>query len=328
MSVWHWAWLIGVYLAVLSCVIAIIRIGLLSGWNEGLKQVLVFVGFAFAYWFLESWAIVRAPFYLYPPAFPDMIPFFPFPSSIASSAALAHPCAQMPEMISASIPLSAAVITFTLMWTARLLLGAAWLMTYKPNVIALSVGTSTLFLDLSLDPVLALSKDCMAKVVHPGLGFWHWYTDPSFADFWFRIPLYNFASWYAAPALLVAVVILIAGALAITTATDMLLRGLIVFLVGAIFFTAPGANPPIPQIMLVLFLVLVGLYHLFKDWSTYIRNNPFRWELILPLLFFFLYPLVALLLSGTGPLFPLLIVSAVVAAVGAVYTFTPYVKWP
>jgi hypothetical protein len=238
--------------------------------------------------------------------------------------------AQMPPKVPASVPLGAAIITFTLMWTGRLLIGMpGWVVAYKPIVLAFSVGTAALIMDLYMDPVLATSRDCLGNVVHPGLGFWVWYTDPDFADGWFRIPLFNFASWFAAPATLVSFVILIAGALtATTTSTDMLLRGLILFLVGAILFSAPNANPPMVQMALVALLVVLGLYHVFMNWSTYVRNNAFRWGFILPLLFFFLFPLAALLFAGASPLYPLLIVAGVLAAIGVIYTFTPYVKWP
>jgi hypothetical protein len=41
-----------------------------------------------------------------------------------------------------------------------------------------------------------------------------------------------------------------------------------------------------------------------------------------------LVPLAALLFAGASPLYPLLIVAGVLAAIGVIYTFTPYVKWP
>jgi uncharacterized membrane protein HdeD (DUF308 family) len=107
-----------------------------------------------------------------------------------------------------------------------------------------------------------------------------------------------------------------------------MVRTLILGLLAAIFFTSPGANPPTVQGYAVLLLVIVGIYYVVSDWSTYKRNNAWRWELILPLLFFVLYPIAALLFGAVPMSIPLLVAALVLGAGCAIYTFSPYVKWP
>ena len=348
MNAWAWGWYIGVYVAVFICLWAIVKIWLTLGWKTGAANLLIFAAFAFIFWMVESFANIHAPFYSYPPlgaylqVFPDLIPHFPWSALgvTASDLAMTHPCAQTPSSyLSATIPLSAAVICFCLMWTARLLLDQFWTQPFRPAIAPFMVGLVALLLDLYLDPVLSNAHDCVAStvgggfsfpLVHGGLDYWRWFADPSLGDtWWFEIPIFNFAVWFSAPVLLVSLVVLFTWLVSPTSAQDFFLRSAVALGAGIVVFTSPGAQMPTAQIAAVMAAILLAVYIILGDWKTYRRNNPWRWELVLPMLFYFLYPLLALLFAPGIPLtVGLLVASLIFSFVGIVFVLAPYRAWP
>jgi hypothetical protein len=338
MDPWAAAFFIGVYVSLAICVYACIRIGLATGFTKFLINLGLLLLFAVAHWLLESWANTVAPFYSYPQnVFPDMIPHFDW-----GAFGFGPPddcCNQAPSpKISATIPLSGSIITFCLLWTARLLLTTTrWMQPYRPVIAPFMVGLVALVLDGFLDPVLAISNSCgcvgVSEVLHPGLGFWQWFTRPEFADYWFDIPLFNFANWYAFPAAMAALVLWLGWArMAISggpvSFVDGLLRTVILLSLAAVLITAPGKEPPTVQISFIVMLITISVYIIVRDWGSYKRDNPFRWEFVVPMLFYFLYPIVALIGAGVFPISTATLVLALVAlalmSVGLWYVFSPY----
>jgi len=336
MTTWAIVFAVGVYLSLIACLFACIRIGLMLGWFQGLLQLLVLIGFGLMHWLLESWAGVKAPFYTYPPSsYVDMVP--PFDWSGMGATPPNDPCGQPPgAWIPACIPISGAIITFCLLWTARLLLTTAvWFQPYRPIIAPFMVALVALVLDGYLDPVLATSMNCDARpeIVRNALSLWIWHTEPRFADMWFSIPLFNFASWYAFPATMVSLVLLLGWAgNAISGGSpsliDGLLRAVIFIAMLTVSMTAPGANPPSTQIAFILPIIVISLMVVWNDRSTYKYDNPWRWEFVLPMFFYLLYPVAALLFSGIFPLassLQLLFVTLVLVFIGGFYVVSPYI---
>ncbi len=334
MGVWELAWFVGVYVALLVCIFACVRIGYSIGWLHGFFNFVMLVLFAVCHWLLESWANVVAPFYEYPQTiFPDMVHHFQFGASMPDD-----PCARMQSpKVSATIPISGAVITFCFMWTARLLLSTAlFKQPYRPAIVPLIAALCALGLDLFLDPTLSVSNSCPngapSETIHPGLGYWVWYTRASFADYWFSIPLFNYANWYAFPATMAAIVVLLGWARnAIVTSNPTIVEGflylILVIAFGLITITAPDAEPPIQQFYFILAVIAFSLGFIYRDWSTYKRNNPFRWEFVLPLLFYLLYPVLALFFSSAFALttaIVLIIVALFLTLLGIWFITRPY----
>jgi len=340
MSIWPLVFTIGVYLSLLACLFACVRIAIdEKSWLTGLLQFVMLVAFAILHWLLESWAQFVAPFYSYvQQGFWDMVPYFDFSS--LGFAPPEDPCAQaLGTKISATIPISGAILCFCLMWTARLLLSpTGWLQPYRPVIAPFMVAFVAVVLDAYLDPVIAISVNCEAtpSVMHPGVGFWTWHTEPRFADVWFSVPLFNFASWSAFPATMVAAALLLGwAATAILTSslvsvTDGLLRFVILLALLAVSITAPGADLPDVQIAFIALLIIVSFYIVWNDRATYKTDNAWRWEFVLPMLFYLLFPLGALFFSGvfvvTGSL-ALVLVSLLGFAIGLAFVIWPYMKW-
>jgi 4-hydroxybenzoate polyprenyltransferase len=174
-----------------------------------LGQVFVFASFAGVFWFVESWAHHRTGFYLYSASFSDGVPRIPFGRIVGPG--VVNECTQLvstlghaldAQRIPLSIVLMEASLTYSAMWTARLL-GAN--LVVQPIVAALVM----LNIDLLLDPVLATVHDCTSgaplTAAGFGLGFWRWYVDPDYTEAaqFFGIPIFNYAAWFAAPLLLV-----------------------------------------------------------------------------------------------------------------------------
>lgn len=339
--------MIGAYIAALCCIYACIREARIAGdWRRGLTQFLILVGFAVLFWVLESWANHRAPFYTYPPIFPDMIRHFQ-PSWLPSW--LAHlfapggpdPCAQTPSpKVSASIPISGACITFCLMWTARQLLGrSGWASEpFVPVTAPILVGLGALLLDAILDPILATSYGCPPPPIatlHPGHGFWTWHTDRHLVDVWFKIPLFNYVTWYAVPAILVAVVVL-GGWLRLllyrpsaANFRDGALRAFILTMIAVILYVSPTyANAATLQLLLLATIIILSVAVLITGWPYYVRTNPPRWEFVVPMAFYFLFPVFSFLVTRSflprlDHIF-LLVLSLVFAAVGIFFVISPY----
>ncbi len=344
----------GTYLAALACLIFCIR-EWRFGWKHGLWQIVVLLLFIVLYWALESWAGMRAPFYDYTTAVDwphriDRIDFAPLSSWVHGFApsfsayfgpgtASGHICAISPlePDLPLAIPVAGGCISFCLMWTVRLLMGSEGFVKepFVPVLAPWIVGLMALWLDAGLDPVLATSFDCTAaeNITHPGMLFWSWFSEVDLANYWFHIPAYNFGTWYAAPAILTALVILIqwfyqkfvVGAM--VDPADGALRALILFFVLVIFFVSPNsANLPAVIYPLIGALVAVGLLVIYIKWESFVRNNDWRWELILVLAFFFLFPVFCLLL---GPMVVsthiwLLLITLFVAGWGIFFAISPY----
>src|SRR5262249_35012064 len=100
-----------------------------------------------------------------------------------------------------SVMMMEAALTYAAMWTARKAEAS-------PVVQALFAGLSLLALDALLDPAVAAIHDCgtgaLAASTRSGIGLWRWYSIGAPSAEWFGIPLFNFAAWFAGPALLVS----------------------------------------------------------------------------------------------------------------------------
>lgn len=334
--------MIGAYGALACCLYACYRFWRDEGWFYGLVQLLVLIGFGVLYWLLESWANHRAPFYNYPSGlFPDMIPHFNPGVAIGSP----DPCVQSPSArISLSIPISGACITFCLMWTARQLVGVAnWYADYRNAIVApILVGAAALLMDSVLDPVLASSYSCNIPIeqLHPGAGFWTWHTGDHLADIWFNVPLYNFSVWFAGPAILVAVmylvhwiILLIRFGIVSADPRQGLLRSFVLTMVVMVFYVSPtSANDTVAQIAMMVLIISSSVGVLIAKWPSFVRNNPYKWYFVVPLTFYFVFPLL-LMLFGQGfvPMMDhlqLLGVATVVAVAGIYLAVSPYWSYP
>jgi 4-hydroxybenzoate polyprenyltransferase len=198
------------YAAAAVCLYRAMREGYRTSFKCALAQVLVFTGFAGAFWFVESWAHHRTGFYLYSATFSDALPRIRFDALVP--AGVVNECTKLvgalgPKLQTQGIPLCIvlmeASLTYSAMWTARLL-GAN--LAVQPLVAALLM----LDIDLLLDPVLATAHECSTGAPLAssgfGLGLWRWYADPASTEAaqFFGIPIFNYAAWFAAPLLLVS----------------------------------------------------------------------------------------------------------------------------
>src|SRR6516162_1469288 len=82
---WTTLFMVGSYAMAASCLFWGIwegtqRSSTLSKWKSASGQVLTFALLAGVYWFVESWAHYRTPFYLYSGQFPDLLSRLPFES--------------------------------------------------------------------------------------------------------------------------------------------------------------------------------------------------------------------------------------------------------
>jgi 4-hydroxybenzoate polyprenyltransferase len=207
---WTRLFMLACYAAASVCLYRCIRKGFETSLKCALGQVFVFASFAVMFWFVESWAHHRTGFYLYSTTFSDGIPRIPFGRVVGPG--VLNECTQMvatlggaldAERIPLSIILMEASLTYSAMWTARML-GAN--LVVQP----LLAGLVMLDIDLLLDPVLATVHDCTTGAPLAtsgfGLGLWRWYVDPQCTEAaqFFGIPIFNYAAWFAAPLLLVA----------------------------------------------------------------------------------------------------------------------------
>lgn len=339
MDTWHVLLLVVAYGSAVSCVYAALRIGLASGWGAGLRQLLVFLAFVLLYYLLESWAHHRVPYYHYPPVFPDMVPTFPwdavpgFPGPAPSACTIQPP----PDAgISLLIPLLEASLTFSVMWTARLLAVPVLLQPFLAGLVHLA-------LDGFLDPVIAWSYDCaIGEQIETGLGFWHWYVTDRLGPDWFGIPLFNFAAWYAAPVILVSLAYLArwiraylawrAGSGSGGPPAPSPLEGAFLTIVSigfsVLFLLAPTYPWPIEkQGLLLLLFVLLTLAAVVWHIPVYVHDNPFRWEFVFPQLAGLVYPLLAMILNGHILAIPYLwIVALVTVPLVLYYSISPYLE--
>jgi hypothetical protein len=347
MTVWHYLLLLTAYAAAASCLYAAYRIGITSGWSQGIRQFLIFVLFALLFYLLESWAHLRVPYYYYPPVMPDTIPLFDwsgvswFPGP-AASGCLAPP--PPPQGMSLSVPLMEAALTFSVMWTAQLLRAPVLLQPFLGGLVFLAV-------DGFLDPVLALTIDC-GDLAHPqlspGAGIWEWWVYPELGARWFGIPLFNFAAWYAAPLVLISLVKLLDWLVALYQWYESGGSGstgagppapmpsllefafLVILIVGflLIFGMAPTAPWPVQLQGLILLLFVVGtLVATLWYVGVYVHDNPWRWEFIAPQILAVLLPTVVFLGKGLFLTIPYLWIFAIVSvALVVLFSLSPYYK--
>jgi hypothetical protein len=340
---WHILYMFAAYLSAAFCIYTAIR----QGWPDALVEVLLFVLLVVGFWLLESWATHVNAFYVYSPLFPDRVPFFPFGSlSWVSTSGLfcpyfcpvPNPCPPLDTSagISLSVVVMEASLTFGGMWTARLL---------APNLMLLwpfLVGLMMLSFDIFLDPVVSLSAHCVTHApIDPGLGFWEWYVHEDLWIQWFGIPLFNYAAWFFAPIAAVAGGLLLKwklrvrwprgrgpggpGWFPIPLPVDLLLRALIFWAATLLFALAPFAPWAIRfKVYVMLTVILLTVSRVFAARSQYCHTNGLRWAIIIPQAAFHFFSLVALLLSGTHPLFPLLIFGLVCVVLGMWYCLAPY----
>ena len=228
-----------------------------------------------------------------------------------------------------------ASLTFVGMWTARLL---------APNLMLLwpfLVGLMMLSFDVFLDPVVSLSEHCQTHApIDPGLGFWEWYVHEDLWIRWFGIPLFNYAAWFFAPIAAVAGALLLSwflrrlsapslddpGRFPIPLPVDLLLRALIFWAATLLFALSPFAPWAIRfKVYVMLTVILLTVSRVFAARSHYCHTNGLRWAIIVPQVAFHLFSLVALLLSATHALFPLLIFGLVCVVLGMWYCLAPYI---
>ncbi len=336
---------IGTYIAAFLCLWFCYTEG--GTWFKRIVYALTLIGFMFLFYLLESWAGIRAPFYEYEVTggFPWYIPKFDFSpfagfSSLLQPSVLAttHPCSNMTNYMPLAIPVAGGCIVFTLLWTVRLLYNSEGFATmpFNPVTAPFLVGLMALWMDLPLDPILAESQSCIPPVesIHGGLRFWLWSSDASLADIWFHVPLYNFATWYAAPAILTAVIIWLTWLYlwitgAVVQFQDGALRSVILGLLLVIFIVSPNSAASIATIYtIVIVLVAIGVYYLITKYETFKRNNEWRIPLVATLTFFFIFPLLAFLFTGAFSLrdIYLFLIALFVAVWGIVFATLPYWK--
>jgi hypothetical protein len=346
-GIWELVYFVCIYLAVALCLVSVIKIGAKDGWFFGLIELLILVGFAGAYWLLESYALHLAPFYVYPPVFPDMVPLHDF-SGFPGLPGIppTHVCNQPATTeISLTVPFLEMSMTYCLMWTARLLLKPhGWFNSFHATAVApFIVGLMALALDGYLDPVFAETFHCSPVVLnHPGMGFWMWFTSPDMANIWYGIPMYNFGAWFAAPVILVTLVLLIRWLYEVflylrgvffgpPSPLPSVVTGLIQFAILlaflALYLTSPGASPPYLQVLIMVATIIISLAIVVARIGTYYRNNPFRFEFVVPLALVFLMPIPMLIISGTFDLakeWPLLLGAIAFAVIGIIFALSPY----
>lgn len=338
MTIWHWIFYLGVYSAVVACLYAIYRIHLDQGWHAALRQLLIFLAFGGLFYLLESWAHLRAPYYFYPPPLLVAIPVFDWTSVSWFPGPAPNPCvsaAPASAYMPLAVPLQEAALTFGVLWTATLLRARPWLQPFLGGIVFLGI-------DAFLDPVLAETFDCMAATTptlsHAGLGLWEWHVHDALGTAWFGIPLFNYAAWFAAPVVLIALVHLFdwIGALLSSTTVPAITSFEAVFLaiVGIgfliVFGMAPSAPWPASMQGGFLALVVVGtLVAVLWFAGGYDHGNAYRWWFIHPMLISVAVPLLVFLGSGLVISLPYLtIVGAITIPLVLVFAISPYWSAP
>jgi hypothetical protein len=340
---WELVYFISVYISVFICLISTYKIAATDGWRAGRNEFLILLGFAVAYWLLESMAYYSAPYYIYPEIFPDAVTFFDF--SPWATTPVNDCTIKGPNEISLTVPFLEMSMTYCLMWTARLLLKTHGWAT-SPHATATApfiVGLMALALDGFLDPIFSKSFHCLpATLNHDGMGFWHWSANGSMANNWYGIPMFNYGAWYAAPVALVTLVLLSGWIYQLL----LYLKGLIIgpphprpsilnglFQIAVILafialrWTMPEQNPPYIQVSIMLVIILISFAIVAYRFGTYERHNPFRWEFVVPLVVIFMMPMAMLLFSSTFDLTQdwfLLLTTLALTVTGIIFAFSPY----
>jgi 4-hydroxybenzoate polyprenyltransferase len=275
------------------------------------SQVGIVLFFAFMFWFLESWAHHRTPYYKYAEEFRDLVPRLHVD---ALGTGLANTCTTAVKKVgSGAIPLSVVLLEATLaysaMVTARRMAGAVWTQ-------SLLAGLALLSADAVLDPIVSTAHTCgSGAALTPGVGLWHWFLPDSSTlgpnenelATAFKVPAFNYAAWLCAPIVLVSLVNLVAGHawpwLVESVSGDgarstsqrklrdpLVLVGLSLgLLIG--FAIAPKQDPrPSFQYFLLGAAVLGALVAFFSQFGQYHADRDFDATLTIPVALAFLLP--------------------------------------
>ncbi len=346
MGIWHYLFWVLAYGSALLCIVHALR----QGWPDALVEILIFVLMIVFYWLLESWAEFQGDFYFYPPVFGDMIDYFPFANfplvqpggALCPWLCAAEPndvCPPISGKISLSIPVLESSLTFVTMWTARLLAPKLYLL--WPFL----VGLAVLAMDMFLDPIASTTAHCQTKAaIWGGLGFWEWRVFKALPMPWFGIPLFNYAAWFFAP------IAAVSGALLIHWArdffvwlwnvimgnpatppslTDLLLRALLFWAAAMLFALSPLApGAPAVKIATMVIILIWTVIMVYRNRNLYVHDNGWSFALVAPQVAIYLFSLLALLLSATHPIMPLLPAGVVCTVLGMWYATSPYVKIP
>jgi hypothetical protein len=215
-TVWLTLFVLGCYAMAAGCLFRGIREGVRADtpcarWRESSGQVFLFASLTFLFWLLESWAHHRTPFYLYSTAFADLVPRLRF-EALGAPRGVENACTELvlclakqpgADRIPLSVLLLEASLTYSALWTARLLGSSLVVQPFLAALVLVNV-------DALLDPVVATAHDCASGrlLERPGigLGFWRWYVDPTHLGEWYGVPIFNFAVWFAAPLFLICLV--------------------------------------------------------------------------------------------------------------------------
>jgi 1,4-dihydroxy-2-naphthoate octaprenyltransferase len=215
-----------------------------------------------------------------------------------------------------------AALTYSALRTARFLVGADRIANSMTRAwwVALIAALICLTVDLILDPAVSTrSVDCGVTQSYGGAGVWKWIEDEAG---WFGVPIWNFAVWFAAPisgCAIACIVLLVVSVLSprgkvllvpndrwgrweagppkklLAVALLVLLTSLTFIVFGAHDSFAGSLGNPDAITALKRALVLGTAAAVLASiilWSdTWRRDEPVRWPLVLPLLFFIGWPL-------------------------------------
>jgi hypothetical protein len=352
-GVWHVVFMLGGYTSILVCLYAAYRIGQAEGWQWGVAQLLILAVFLLLYWLLESWAGVRTPYFWYPPppaGFPDWVGFFPWDRPPWNVPIGGNDCQiTIPE--NDGIPFSVlaleATLTYSAMHTALLLARDWQYRLLRPFMAAVPL----LALDFLLDPVSSQSFLCLAGdgMASDGLRFWEWYVLPRLGPDAFSIPLFNYAVWYSAPLVMIALIGLIGWFhdlvfmpirllatqpyLIVVFVIEGAFLAIIIFAFSVIIMMSPNfAGIPIAYLRLIFIGILVNSVLMVLAFVKFFKyDNDFRWWFVYPQAAFLLYSGVSLVASGQLASEPALaLVALIVAPLFLLWTLSPYLKkiWP
>jgi len=344
MGPWHLLFMIASYSAILVCLYAVYRIGVERGWQWGAIHLIILGAFYVLFWLMESWAAIRTPYYVYPPAFPDVVGYYPWNTNpVVNLCAFNTPT---DDGIPRAVLFLETALVFAAMHTAMLLTPIRRFRLLRPFMAALAL----LGLDLFLDPLASWSFECMTigSPSQLGLGFWHWHVLPALGPDGFGIPLFNYAVWYAAPVVLIALVGLVSwfydlafppihtsqsGQMVLVIVIDMVFLAIIIFGFGIIIAFSPNFNDiPIYWLRLIFAAILVAtLIAIVVFWKSYKFDNDFRWWFVYPQVVFLVFGVIALIGSGAIASVPYLwVVALVVTLLFLLWSISPYIKriWP
>ena len=355
-SPWFQMFWIGCYLSALGCFAFGVNRGHHHGWRAGLGQVVLFAFLVGFYFLLESFGEVRIPFYVYFPDYPDWLTPIHYPAFLVpdfSARPLVRACQKLvteyEPRLPVSIPLMEASLTYAALWTARFL-------GVRPILQPMVGGLAPLLADSVIDPILTTSFNCPQAGESPHLvsgsfGLWKWHALPdgdrdALGPDWFGIPLINYAIWFAGPVMMMALINLGGTALtawkAGTWRTTFAFRRLhwpsqsetfsalaIVVCVATVVVVcvSPDLTRLPPPIQRGLFYGTVTLCfgYFVRGVMDAERGERVHVGIVLPQLFFLVFPVAYLLGSGLfRPQPELLLTAAVFVPLGMLFCWSPY----